>query len=112
MHEPPTGSPLAAKGDGPMSGNAEWNEAIEKFSPWLTISGHDHDSPIRNGRWHRKIGQTLCVNVGQPNSGPLHYSLVEAEFVKATDAMPSALRVTAVPWDRTVKCSQTRRRQK
>lgn len=104
MHEPPTGSPLAAKGDGPLSGNREWNKAIARFSPLLTVSGHDHSSPIRNGRWYRKIGRTVCVNVGQARSGPLHYSLVEAAFSSAKPSLPSTLRVTAFPWNQTIQC--------
>jgi hypothetical protein len=38
MHEPPAGTPLSET-NGPMAGNREWIEAIERFSPWLTLSG-------------------------------------------------------------------------
>jgi hypothetical protein len=34
MHEPPHGSVLSAS-----YGNADWVTAIERFSPWLTVSG-------------------------------------------------------------------------
>jgi hypothetical protein len=38
MHETPTGTPLSLKGS-VVAGNPQWNSAIQRFSPWLTISG-------------------------------------------------------------------------
>jgi Icc-related predicted phosphoesterase len=101
MHEPPAGTPLSARGS-LVEGNPEWVQAIERFSPWLTIFGHDHQTPIRTGRWHHRIGQTTCVNVGQTDNGPLHYCLVEAEFESASSSLPSRMQVTAYPWQETI----------
>lgn len=98
MHEPPCGTPLTER-VGPVSGNPLWNDAIERFSPWLTISGHDHNTPVTNKRWYHRIGQTVCVNVGQPDSGSLHYCVVEAEFTSSKVSLPSKLTVTAYPWE-------------
>ena len=92
MHELPTGTPLTVK-SGPVSGNPAWNEAIARFSSLLTISGHDHRSPIRNQRGHHRVGQTKYVNLGQSGTGPLHYGLVEAEFTKGTPCFPSHMRI-------------------
>ena len=64
MHETPTGTPLS-QGGSPVGGNSDWNSAIERFSPWLTISGHDHQTPLANKCWHHRISQTVCVNAGQ-----------------------------------------------
>ena len=66
IHEPPTRTPLSRK-EGPLAGNPQWNDAIERFSPWLTTSGHDHESPLANKCWYCQVGQTVCVNVGQTN---------------------------------------------
>ncbi len=61
MHEPPRGTPLTVR-SGPVSGNHLWNEAIERFSPWLVISGHDHGTPVRTGKWYARVGQSLAFS--------------------------------------------------
>jgi len=101
MHEPPAGTPLTER-QGPVSGNPAWNEALARFSPLLTISGHDHDSPIQAQRWHARIGQSACVNLGQTVDGPLHYGILEAEFVQAAPCLPSRMRFTAFPWNQSL----------
>jgi Icc-related predicted phosphoesterase len=101
MHEPPAGTPLSKRGS-VVEGNAEWVQAIKRFSPWLTISGHDHRTPIRSGRWHYRLDQTTCVNVGQTDNGPLHYCLVKAEFESASPRLPTRMEVTAYPWQETL----------
>ena len=101
MHEPPAGTPLSAAGS-VVEGNPDWVTAIERFSPWLTISGHDHITPIRSGHWHHRIGRSTCVNVGQTDKGPLHFCLVEAEFDGGAPNLPIRMQVTAYPWGETV----------
>ena len=101
MHEPPSGTPRSKMGS-MVEGNPEWVPAIRRFSPWLTISGHDHLTPIQSGLWRHRIGQTTCVNVGQTENGPLHYCLVEAEFKNASPSLPTRMKVTAYPWHETV----------
>jgi Icc-related predicted phosphoesterase len=101
MHEPPAGTPLSRRGS-IVEGNPEWVQAIKRFSPWLTISGHDHLTPIRSGCWHHRIGQTTCVNVGQTDNGPLHYCLVDAEFETAEPSLPTLMKATAYPWQETI----------
>ena len=101
MHEPPSGTPLSQP-NSPVAGNREWRTAIERFRPILTISGHDHDMPIRNGKWYHRIGSTTCVNTGQKEVGPLHYCLVEAEFADDAPGLPVRMSVTAHPWHETV----------
>jgi Icc-related predicted phosphoesterase len=98
MHEPPAGTPLTER-HGLVSGNPAWNEALARFSPLLTISGHDHDTPIKAKRWYTRIGQSACVNLGQTADGPLHYGILEAEFPKATPCLPRRMRVSAFPWN-------------
>jgi Icc-related predicted phosphoesterase len=117
MHEPPSGTPLTQK-VGPISGEPFWNEAIVRFSPWLTASGHDHRTPIAKNRWHAKLGRTLVVNAGQTNSGPLHYTVLEADFPKETPCLPERLKITVYPWDESVelprkaRCASTRTRNR
>ena len=100
MHEPPTGTRLTQK-QSPVEGNHEWNEAIERYAPWLTVSGHDHQTPRRTGVWHQKLGQTTCVNAGQNDAGPLHYCLIEAHFATPTPSLPTKLKITAFPQGKT-----------
>ena len=101
MHEPPTGTPLSRRGSA-VEGNPEWVQAIKRFAPWLVICGHDHLTPIQTGRWHYRLGQTTCVNVGQTDHGPLHCCVVEAEFESASPSLPTRMEVTAYPWQETV----------
>ena len=101
MHEPPAGTPLSRRGS-LVEGNPEWVQAIKRFSPWLTISGHDHLTPIQSRHWHHRIGQSTCVNVGQTDNGPLHYCLVESEFESASPSLPTRMEVTAYPWQETL----------
>ena len=108
MHEPPAGTPLSET-DGPLAGNPEWVEAIERFEPWLTISGHDHETPIQRKRWHYNIGPTRCVNVGQSDTGLLHYCLVHAEYPAPTPCLPTTLQVTAFPWRKAIRCPELSR---
>lgn len=105
IHETPTGTPLSQR-NSPVAGNPDWNSAIERFSPWLTISGHDHQTPLNNKCWNHRIGQTICVNVGQSESGPLHYCLVEAEFAGTKVSLPTKLKVTAYPWEQSLTLTE------
>jgi len=102
MHEPPAGTPLS-QFDSPVAGNPKWRSAIERIRPILTISGHDHQTPIRNGKWHHRIGSTTCVNVGQTEHGPLHYCIVEAEFSGDAPSLPTRMTVTAHPQNETAE---------
>jgi Icc-related predicted phosphoesterase len=96
MHEPPSGTPLTVK-SGPVSGNPSWNEAIEQFSPWLVVAGHDHRTPIQAGQWHATVAQSHIINVGQTDAGPLHYAVIEARFPESTESLPISMKVTAYP---------------
>ena len=96
MHEPPSGTPLSAAGT-VVEGNPEWTEAIARFSPWLTIFGHDHRTPLLQNRWHCRLGQTTCVNVGQSDRDPLRYALIELGYEQTAPSLPLQIKVTAYP---------------
>jgi hypothetical protein len=74
-----------------------WREAIECYSPWLTVSGHDHSTPHRRNLWRATIGQTVCLNLGQKMDGPLHYAVIEASFDSTKPSLPASLKITAYP---------------
>jgi len=102
LHETPRGTPLSNP-DSVVAGNGFWNQAIEHFHPLLTISGHDHVTPIQTNQWNHKIGHTTCVNVGQTNFGDLRYCLVHATFASEQPCLPVAMTVTAYPMGQTVQ---------
>ena len=102
MHEPPSGTPLSQPGSA-VAGNPEWLQAIESYSPWLTISGHDHRTPRRTGRWHCRVGSTVCVNAGQSDTGPLLYTLITAEFASERLALPRRMTVQVRPSGEKIK---------
>jgi len=80
-HIPPLGAGLADANADRYGGTRELTAAIRVFQPRLVISGHDHNTPLDSGRWHTRIGNTICVNLGQEvaddQEGGLHYGVCE-----------------------------------
>ncbi len=78
MHEPPT-LDLADN----FFVTTDWRDAIENYLPLVTVSGHDHTTPLKTGRWHAQVGSTLCINAGQrvyPKPGKLIHCVLDFEF--------------------------------
>jgi len=96
-HEPPLGTPLSAR-SGPIAGNQEWSDAIHRFSPWLVVCSHDHRTPVKSGKWHHSLGETVVVNLGQSDGGELHFTVIEAEFDSSRPSLPRRMIMTAYPW--------------
>ncbi len=96
MHEPPLGAPLARAVDC----NQDWGSAVKRFSPFIVVSGHGHEAPLRSGRWHAKLQQTHCVNVGQSES-QFHYALFDFESAASNSLLPRRIVVKALPWNET-----------
>jgi Icc-related predicted phosphoesterase len=92
MHEPPTWFPLAT----PQTSNPEWTRAVEKYQPVLTISGHDHQTPRRSGKWHAKLGSSTCVNVGQDNQA-LRFCVLDFCFPTELPTLPVKIEIAAYP---------------
>lgn len=89
MHEPP----VVALAEG-WATCPEWGRAIEEFQPLVTISGHDHNTPIHSGVWQTAVGRTVCVSAGQrlyPQPGQLIYCTLTLEA--ATDGSPRLVGV-------------------
>jgi Icc-related predicted phosphoesterase len=102
MHEPPARTKLCEE-EGLMAGLEEWRTAIEKYQPWLTVSGHDHETPVFDGFWRDQIGRTTCINTGQParltqKTKILHYCVMDFEFAGLDPSLPKSVTVTAYPW--------------
>jgi hypothetical protein len=95
MHECPAGPPLAR----PAASNPFWARAIEQFSPLLTVSGHDHTTPIETGTWHAQWHRTTCVNVGQSEMD-FHHCLIDFEFA---ENCPTRATIRAFPQEQTVE---------
>ena len=55
-------------------------EFLKKHQPKLSLHGHIHEFPEVTGRWHAKIGRTLCIQPGQLKVARsiLEYSLVKS----------------------------------
>jgi Icc-related predicted phosphoesterase len=92
MHEPPVGVAIGK----PETTNPVWNSAVERFSPQLVISGHDHSSPILNDCWHVRLGSSVCVNAGQPKNG-FHFVVTDFEFSTSSPSLPVNIYVQAFP---------------
>jgi len=92
MHEPPINLSIGK----PETMNHVWRTAVERFSPRLVISGHDHLSPLVNDRWHVRLGSSFCVNVGQPKNG-FHYAVVDFEFSSSSPFLPTDVYIQAFP---------------
>ena len=97
MHEPP--APELGEA---WAVNDTWREAVELYQPILTVSGHDHQTPIETGVWSVGCGRvTTCVNVGQtvsPIPGPLRYCLAAFEFASKTPSLPARTSVERFVW--------------
>lgn len=81
MHEPPD----HALGD-EFSFCPEWAAAVDVHHPQVVVSGHDHATSIATGTWWVERGKTICINVGQHDSGPLRYCILRFERGKVVRA--------------------------
>jgi len=102
MHQAPMALPLSR----PDAFNPRWQRAIERFSPLLTISGHDHESPLESGAWLARWQETTCVNVGQAELD-FHHCLVDFEFPNSKPCLPTKVTLHAFPQDQTVEIFPT-----
>jgi Icc-related predicted phosphoesterase len=93
MRECPMGLPIA----NPRVYNPNWTAAVERYSPIVTVSGHDHETPLESGLWHALLGGTRCINVGQAET-VLHYAVLDFEFEDSSPRLPSETIVKAFPW--------------
>lgn len=100
MHEP-ADCTLLTEVSGPLSGNPEWREAVQSYAPLSVISGHDHDTPLRGGCWHDRIGPSCLINAGQTDN-ILQYVIIEATFDSSTASLPRRIVITRFPSSETL----------
>lgn len=65
-HDPPYGIGLDVTNSGEQVGSKAVLDFIEHKQPYLTLHGHIHESPLRTGIWMADVGESLCIQVGQP----------------------------------------------
>lgn len=66
LHGPPSGAGLDVVRGGVPVGSAVTRAFIERVRPRLTLHGHIHESPEESGTWRAVIGDTVCLQPGQP----------------------------------------------
>ncbi len=93
MHQPPQVRQIARA----YACNPAWTKAVERFRPLLTVSGHDHLTPMQFHTWHGELGATVCVNVGRGVMS-LHYCVLDFEFPESKPCLPTKITVEAFPW--------------
>jgi len=69
LHGPPSGLGLDVVRGGVAVGSTATRAFIERVRPLLTLHGHIHESPEESGKWRGKIGETVCIQPGQPPGG-------------------------------------------
>jgi hypothetical protein len=66
---PPGATLLAGQVSRAAGSKAIYDFLLEHQSA-LSLYGHIHESPKVSGRWHARIGDTLCIQPGQPAPSP------------------------------------------
>jgi len=68
-HSPPYQTPLDVIGSGVHVGSLAIRNFIEKWSDRglliASLHGHIHESPVRSGSIHTRLGRAICINPGQ-----------------------------------------------
>jgi len=65
IHMPLSRLGLDVCANGSEVGSKALYNFIERNQPMLSLHGHIHESPETSGRWHAKLGNTLCIQPGQ-----------------------------------------------
>jgi Icc-related predicted phosphoesterase len=65
---PPYNLGLDTCGHGEEVGSKAVYNFISEHQPLLSLHGHIHESPEVSGKWHAKLGNTVCIQPGQLTS--------------------------------------------
>jgi Icc-related predicted phosphoesterase len=65
IHMPPYKLGLDKCGHGAEVGSKAVFDFLHRRQPRLSLHGHIHESPEYSGKWHAKIGNTICIQPGQ-----------------------------------------------
>lgn len=71
LHGPPHGTACDQLHGHVHVGSRETRRFLERRAPALSLHGHIHESPVVSGRFHDRVGTTVCVNPGQSPGKPL-----------------------------------------
>lgn len=82
MHMPPFGIGLDKCWGGEEAGSKAIYNFLKKKQPKLSLHGHIHESPEVTGKWCAKIGNTLCIQPGQPPEDELAYVIIDLSTMK------------------------------
>lgn len=77
IHMPPYKIGLDKCDHGLEVGSKAVYEFLEKNQPFISLHGHIHESPSITGKWHAKIGNTMCVQPGQLE--PFTYVVIDLD---------------------------------
>lgn len=67
IHMPPYRLGLDKCGDGREAGSRTVYDFLRSNQPMLSLHGHIHESPEVSGRWYARLGNTICIQPGQPD---------------------------------------------
>ncbi len=65
FHMPPYRLDLDVCWNGEEVGSRAIFEFLQKHQPRLSLHGHIHESPEYRGKWHARLGNTICIQPGQ-----------------------------------------------
>jgi Icc-related predicted phosphoesterase len=65
IHMPPYRLGLDKCYHGAEVGSKTIYNFLDNYQPKLSLHGHIHESPEVTGRWHAKLGGTICIQPGQ-----------------------------------------------
>lgn len=65
IHMPPCKLGLDKCGHGEEVGSKAVYNFLLEHQPLLSLHGHIHESPEVGGKWHAKLGNTVCIQPGQ-----------------------------------------------
>lgn len=77
MHMPPFGIVLDKCWGGEEAGPKAIYNFLKKHQSKLSLHGHIHESPEVTGKWCAKVGNTLCLQPGQPPEDELAYVTID-----------------------------------
>jgi len=55
-------------------------EFLKQHQPLLSLHGHIHESPEVSGKWHTRLGETICIQPGQ--MGEFTYVVIDLDTIE------------------------------
>ena len=81
FHAPPYGVGLDECRGGYKAGSKDMAEFLKNSHAYMSFHGHIHESPNMSGKWHNKLGETICIQPGQTERGEeqIIYAIVDTD---------------------------------